>query len=221
MPTEPARRGRGRPAGGGTSPEELRSAFLDAAERIFINHGYRTSTIEDIAREAGYSRGSIYRHFPTRDDLVDALVQRTTERHMTAILQRLPSGASLIDILAESMVIVSTELVRDPLLQTISDSTGENTIAHMLANNAPLLQMVETSMAASIEAAGPSVFRPGLRPVDLSRFFVATSISMLLGLVPGVDDPDTARRYVEVFVIPAIAANPGPARAVFDVEDAQ
>ncbi len=114
MSAEPARRGRGRPAGGGVSASELKAAFLDAAERLFIHRGYRASTIEDIAREAGYSRGTIYRHFPTRDSLVDELVQRTTTRHMMGILERLPAGADLLGILTESMVIVSAELIRDP-----------------------------------------------------------------------------------------------------------
>ncbi|WP_395310311.1 helix-turn-helix domain-containing protein [Mycobacterium sp. AMU20-3851] len=219
MPAEPTRRGRGRPAGGGVSAEELKTAFLDAAERLFIDRGYRTSTIEDIAREAGYSRGSIYRHFPTRDALVDALVQRTTQRHMTRILERLPADAGLVGIITEAMVIVSTELIRDPLLKTIADSTDENTIAHMLAHNDALLRLVEEAMAATVDAAGPGVFRAGLRPRDLARYLVGANIAMLLGLVPGAEDPDIARRYIEVFVLPAITANPGPARAVFPDED--
>ncbi len=64
------------------SAEQSKEAFLDAAERLFISPGYRASSMETIAREAGYSRGSIYRHFPTRDSLVEALIQRITQRHM-------------------------------------------------------------------------------------------------------------------------------------------
>ncbi len=81
----------------------------------------------------------------------------------------------------------------------------------MLAHNDALLRMVEDSMTATVEAAEPGI----LRPRDLARYLVATNISMLLGLVPGTGDPQTARRYIEVFVLPAIAADPGPARAVF------
>ena len=45
-------RSRGRPVGGGITPEESREAFLDAAERLFISPGYRASTMEKIARES-------------------------------------------------------------------------------------------------------------------------------------------------------------------------
>ena len=207
-------RSRGRPVGGGITPEESREAFLDAAERLFSTRGYRASTMEVIAREAGYSRGSIYRQFPTRDSLVDALVQRTTQRHMAGILDRLPPDAGPLDILIESMVIVATELIHDPLLKTISDESEEGTVGRMLANNAALVQMVEPVMADMLSSEG-NQFRRDLRPKDLAQFFISTSISMLLGVIPGSDDPETVRRYVDVFVLPAIVTRPPKPRAVF------
>jgi AcrR family transcriptional regulator len=210
------RRSRGRPVGGGITAEESKEAFLDAAERLFISPGYRASTMEVIAREAGYSRGSIYRHFPTRDSLVEAMIQRVTQRHMAGILERLPENASPVDILVESMVIVATELIHDPLLRTISDQSDERTVAHMLANNTALVQLVEASMEEMLASDGGNRFRPGLRPKDLAQFFISTSISMLLGVIPGTEDPETVRRYFDVFVLPAIVADPPKPRAVFD-----
>jgi hypothetical protein len=38
---------------------------------------------------------------------------------------------------------------------------------------------------------------------------------VLLGVIPGIEDPATARRYIEVFVLPALVADPPPPRAVF------
>ena len=208
-------RSRGRPVGGGITPEESKEAFLDAAERLFSTIGFRASTMEVIAREAGYSRGSIYRQFPTRDSLVDALIQRTTQRHTAGILSRLPADAESLDILIEAMVIVATELVHDPLLKTISDESDEGTIGRMLANNAPLVEMVEPVIAEMLSSDDGNRFRPGLRSQDLAQFFISTSISMLLGVIPGSDDPETARRYIDTFMLPAVVESPPKPRAVF------
>jgi len=208
-------RSRGRPVGGGVTSEESKEAFLDAAERLFSTIGYRASTMEVIAREAGYSRGSIYRQFPTRDSLVDALIQRTTQRHTAGILDRLPADAESLDILIESMVIVATELIHDPLLKTISDESDEGTVGRMLANNAPLVEMVEPVMAEMLSADTGNRFRAGLRSKDLAQFFISTSISMLLGVIPGTEDPETARRYIDTFVLPAIVSRPPTPRPVF------
>ena len=70
------------------------------------------------------------------DRLVDALIQRTTQRHMTGILDRLSPDAGPLDILIESMVIVATELVHDPLLKTISDESDEGTVGRAGARQA-------------------------------------------------------------------------------------
>jgi AcrR family transcriptional regulator len=215
VPAAPPRRSRGRPAGGGITAEQSKQVFLDAAERLFATVGYRESTMEVIAREAGYSRGSIYRHFPTRDSLVDALIQRTTQRHMTGILDRLSPNAGPLDILIESMVIVATELVHDPLLRTISDESDEGTVGRMLANNTALVQMVEPVMAEMLSSDGGRHFRRDLRPKDLAQYFISTSISMLLGVIPGTEDAQTVRRYIDVFVLPAIVAHPPKPREVF------
>jgi AcrR family transcriptional regulator len=211
----PKRRSRGRPVGGGISAEQSKAAFLDAAERLFATRGYRASTMDVIAKEAGYSRGSIYRQFPTRDSLVDALIQRTTQRHMAGILGRLPSDAGPLDILIESMVIVATELVHDPLLETISDESEDGTVGRMLANNSALVQMVEPVMADMLASDGGNQFRRDLHPKDVAQFFISTSISMLLGVIPGSEDPDAVRRYIDVFVLPAVVARPPRPRAVF------
>ncbi|WP_319458114.1 MULTISPECIES: hypothetical protein [unclassified Mycobacterium] len=47
------------------------------------------------------------------------------------------------------------------------------------------------------------------------QFLIGTSMSMLLGVIPGTEDPEVARRYLEVFVLPALVADPPPPRDVF------
>lgn len=219
MGEEPVRRRRGRPSGGGADAEELRETFLDTAERLFVSRGYRATTIEAIAHAAGYSRGSVYRHFPTRDSLVEALMQRTTRRHMRGIRDRLLEGSRPLDMIVESLVIVATELNRDPLVRSISDHTDERTVATMLARNPELHRLVAAWMANIIETDEGRTLRPGLRAKDLALFLIATSMSLLLGVVPGSDDPETARRYINVFFLPAVAAQFPPAHPVFTADD--
>ncbi len=219
MGEQPIRRRRGRPPGGGAAAEELRETFLDAAEELFVRRGYRATTIEVIAREAGYSRGSVYRHFPTRESLVEALMQRTTQRHMHGILDRLPAEAEPLAIIVESLVIVASELNRDPLVRSISDQTDERTVATMLANNAELHRLVEAWMTTIIDTDAGKTLRPGLEAKDLALFLIATSMSLLLGVIPGSDDPATVRRYLNVFFVPAVAAKFPAAHPVFIADE--
>jgi hypothetical protein len=113
------------------------------------------------------------------------------------------------------MVIVATELIDDPLIKTISEQTDDRTVAYILANNPALTQTTEAAVEVMLAGNGGAKFRPGLNAKDFARFLIATSMSMLLGIIPGTQDPDVARRYIEVFVLPALVAHPPDARAVF------
>lgn len=138
---------------------------------------------------------------------------------MAQILERLPEGAGPVGRLVESMVIVATELVDDPLIKNISEQTDERSVAYMLANNAAVTQMTEAAVEVMLAEDGGEQFRRGLQPKDLAHFLIATSMSMLLGVIPGTEDPEIARRYIEVFVLPALVAHPPDARTVFPSAD--
>jgi hypothetical protein len=49
---------------------------------------------------------------------------------------------------------------------------------------------------------------------ELTQYLVATALTLLLGIIPGSEDAEVARRYIDVFVLPAIVRDPQP-RAVF------
>ncbi|MFJ3207814.1 TetR/AcrR family transcriptional regulator [Streptomyces flaveolus] len=55
-----------------------RAALLEAAQRHFLKHGVGTS-LEAVAKEAGVGPATLYRHFPTREALLAAVLQTRTE----------------------------------------------------------------------------------------------------------------------------------------------
>jgi len=52
-----------------------RARILDAAEAVFAESGPRAST-DEVARRAGVAIGTVFRHFPTKDDLLAAIMKR-------------------------------------------------------------------------------------------------------------------------------------------------
>jgi AcrR family transcriptional regulator len=215
LPKSQRPRGRGRPVGGGNTAEQTREILLEAAERSFAARGYRASTMEIIARDAGYSRAAMYRQFPNRERLVDALIQRTTQRHAATIMQRHDGTASLIDIVVDGLVIVATELAQDPLLKTISDASDEGIVAQMLARSAAVAQVAEPLVEAVLRQDDGKHFRTDIGAHDLTRYLISTALSLLLGIIPGTENVDVARRYIEAFVLPAIVREPPRPRPVF------
>lgn len=56
--------------------EATREALLDAAEEVFFDHGVARTSLEQIARHAGMTRGAVYWHFKNKADLFHALIDR-------------------------------------------------------------------------------------------------------------------------------------------------
>lgn len=55
-----------------------RNLLLDAAERVFQRRGVSRTSLQEIAQEAGLTRGAIYWHFENKADVFDAMMQRVT-----------------------------------------------------------------------------------------------------------------------------------------------
>src|SRR6185437_598018 len=61
--------------------EHTRSLLLDAAEDVFAEKGFTAATLDDIANSAGYTKGAIYKHFATKEDLFLAVSDRYWRRY--------------------------------------------------------------------------------------------------------------------------------------------
>jgi len=53
-----------------------REALIDAAEEMFMEHGVARTSLEQIARHAGMTRGAVYWHFKNKADLFRAMLER-------------------------------------------------------------------------------------------------------------------------------------------------
>lgn len=70
-----------------------RDKLIEAARKAFREHGYDTS-LDDIAKRAGVGPGTLYRHFPTRDDLIDAVMRDWADRVRADAESVVAAGAS-------------------------------------------------------------------------------------------------------------------------------
>jgi AcrR family transcriptional regulator len=60
--------------------EEVRHTILDATDRLLARHGYRGTTMEELAREAGVGKGTLYLHFSSKEDVALSSIDRLIDR---------------------------------------------------------------------------------------------------------------------------------------------
>ncbi len=59
---------------------ERKNEILDAAERLFGTKGFDNTSTNDILNEVGIARGTLYYHFKSKEDILDAMIGRITEQ---------------------------------------------------------------------------------------------------------------------------------------------
>lgn len=67
------------------SPEVRSAELLDCAQRLFFQRGYDDTTVNDIIREAGLSKGAFYHYFASKEALLEALAARIARESLAEL----------------------------------------------------------------------------------------------------------------------------------------
>src|SRR5881392_2828234 len=90
---------------------ETRALLLEAGLSVFAERGIEFAPLDDIARTAGFTKGAIYRHFPSKGAFLLALFE------LYAAVARAGSGARQASWFIPLTVQFAAQATRDPLLR--------------------------------------------------------------------------------------------------------
>src|SRR5262245_1053463 len=90
---------------------ETRSLLLEAGLKVFADRGFDLATLDDVARAAGYTKGAIYRQFPTKGAFLLGLFEQY------AAVARAGSGARQAPWFIPLTLQFASQAMRDPLLR--------------------------------------------------------------------------------------------------------
>jgi AcrR family transcriptional regulator len=137
--------------------DAVRRRIFEAARRRIERYGYRHTTIAEIAVDAGVAKGTVYLHFPGKEDLVVAIVSQMLER-LEARMRGLaagrgPAAARLERLLVERVLHLRGECRRAPegyaLMFVMEGPLFDRAVrGHMLANEEIVAALVIEAVAA-------------------------------------------------------------------------
>ncbi len=132
----------------------VRGSIADAALRCIARYGVAKTTLDDIAREAGCSRATIYRAFPGgKDALADAVVETEVARLFVALDERIAGIDDLESLLVAVMDEAGTRISGHQALQFL-----------MLHEPEVILPRIAFSAFDTVLAASSAFLAPYLRP---------------------------------------------------------
>ena len=93
---------------------ETQARLLDAAEEVFVRDGYEAAQLDEIAARAERSKGAVYTHFESKEDLFLALFEHRTRSYVAKLVSQLRNCANRKE---------SLEAFRDFYIGLVTDRT--------------------------------------------------------------------------------------------------
>jgi AcrR family transcriptional regulator len=172
--------------------------LLDAAYDVFESCGVAGGTMREIARRAGVGRATLYRYFPGKDALLEALVLREA-RNLFAVLDDELGGMDDPSTLFERGLLRTLRYLRSHgLLQRVLEREPGSILPLLTVHGAPLVE-------AAVEFATPYIERAvkaeAIEPVDpraAAEWGVRILLSLLLtpSVVVDLDDEEQVKTFV-------------------------
>ena len=167
-----------------------RERILEVAKQEFTRSGANAS-LEDIAKKAGVGPGTLYRHFPTREDLLVAVYRSEMEK-LAAAARTLADTMTPVEALRAWLLMfvdaVETKHIIAPVLNTLVGDPKK-------VFEGSYAQIHEAIRALVKRAIKSGDIRKGLDPIDLLR--------ALVGVANVATSPDwqkSARRLVDILI---------------------
>ena len=83
---------------------DVREAILDAVDRRLARYGYQKMTVESLADDAGIGKGTVYLHFPSKEEAVLSHIDRIVER-LCGRLDTIAAGKGPVDVRLHRMLV--------------------------------------------------------------------------------------------------------------------
>jgi AcrR family transcriptional regulator len=169
--------------------ERNRQKLLDAARAAFTTQ-CTLATMEEIARTAGVGIGTLYRHFPTRDDLVVEVYRNEMSRLLEAARQLADSKPPLEALRSWLLLFVdhlADNIVLGDVVKAVAGPNSKEAATEQLSLSLSLL--VEGPVARGEMAD------LGIDPLDLLRALYGVATAS-----PAADWQRTAKRMVEILI---------------------
>jgi AcrR family transcriptional regulator len=168
-----------------------RERILEIAKAGFTRSGANIS-LDDVAKQAGIGAGTLYRHFPTRDALLEA-VYRTEVEKLAEAERKLAAKLPPIEALRAWMLLfvdyIAAKQIIAPALNTLVGGPSKL----FEASGGQIKGAIHALVERAIESGD---IRPDLDPLDLLRALVGVSN---VASVP--DWAQSAKRLVEILII--------------------
>jgi len=125
---------------------------LEAAYACVGRYGLGKTTMEDVGKEAGLSRATVYRYFPQgKDQLVREVVVWEAGRFFERLTRAVAHHLDLADLLEEALVVASRAVADHEVLQKILETEPERLLPTLTTESARIIALVKQFLLLAMQ----------------------------------------------------------------------
>jgi AcrR family transcriptional regulator len=162
--------------------------------------------MEDVARRAGVSRVTVYRHFPTKDRLVEALVFREVQRFLTDLGALMDSLGNDEERMVEGFVFTVRTLRRHTLLQRLLEAEPELFLPQLTTGAGPLISFARSLIVDYLRERFDGVSEDELAIAAEVGVRLTLSLVLTPETIVDLDDIEGLRRLAHRYIAPIVQA---------------
>jgi AcrR family transcriptional regulator len=190
-------------------PLTLRDRLLAATYRCVSRFGLGKTTIDDVAKESGLSRATIYRQFPGgRDELLLETVGWELANYFNALADHVRDAPDLAELLEQGLAYAHRSVTEHAILGKILDTEPERLLPLLTVESAKTLPFIADFLHPYlVRESGAGRLRAGV-DIDGAAEYLARCILMLIN-APGrwdLEDPEQVRDLVASELLGGIVA---------------
>lgn len=170
--------------------ERNRERILEVAKEAFTRYGANAS-LDDIAKEAGVGAGTLYRHFPTRDALIEAVYRTEVEKLATAE-RKFAETMTPIDALRAWMLLFVDYIAAKHIIAPALNTCVGGASKLYEGSRVQIQGAIETLVKRAIKSGD---IRKDLEPFDLLRALIGVS-----NVASTPDWQQSAKRLVDILI---------------------
>jgi AcrR family transcriptional regulator len=189
------------PPGSPPSKERL----YEAAYACVGRYGLAKTTMEDVAREAGLSRATVYRYFPQgKDQLVREVVAWEANRFFMRLTQAVAHHVDLADLLEATLLFAHRAVEEHEVLQKILETEPERLLPVLTTESGRLVALVKQFLVLAMQRSASQL--RGDLDTDAAAEYLARMVLSLIGGQGGWDltDPLAVRRLVDTQLLAGV-----------------
>jgi len=180
--------------------------IVDAALRQFELFGVARTTVEQITKHSGLARVTLYRRFPGKQHLVEAVVLREVRHFLDRLDGRLDQLSTPEEKIAEGFVFTLESIRSHVLLSRLLDAEPESVLRYFTVEGGPVVAAARDYLVERVAKDFPQGARNRAELAVATELVVRLVISFLLTpqSVAALDDADAAREFAGRYLAPLL-----------------